>query len=1201
MEPPPTGSSDNGASQVAEQASDVPQLEACLGKSAGVFGSESEPAPQVSSSGTAHPLAAEGELQSKEESRADGLFIAPSAVCDAPVAVVEQSVALNPDECSERFANPSSTSEPPTDTAPDAPVPSSPASHSLSGEGKVLNIAEASAAETHEGGDHAIADAMDTTLASANPETGSGCGEARQCNDAGKSPATLDSGDHAGVGSPALMADDDDVSSKIAATPGDPALLAGLTAPVVASAGSGSTHVANADATTDMEPSFSMAAVNGEAAASGVSSLDEPSVAMPPELSANAGTGDSVAAPGLVGAQAEAPSGPGNAAAASAAAGSAPAGHALEPVPEEAVAEGSLPQGATPAAPEHPSEPEPAVPKAAPTRGGLMQWLVGSFTRRVPRAAARGTPSPAEASAKGSASFAAGQPSGLGAGSATAPPAQCPATEGKAAAASRHGGSARSWWGTVLLRRRPQREPMAASLGGDGGVGGETAAETMGGAHAQTAGSVDEVMVSPPCEPAVSREGSIAGGGSDGGPSQCANPPAQEVGSKQREADQLSEVPSTDKRAEIDEDLEHTRDLTNEAVLEEAAASSSAANANIRLRVEAHEGALDGEACGQLMVALASTAALLPGFAESSGDQKPLVQVQKEASHITCIVSFVEAARVRPAVETLSRAVRGDNDVYAVRNALSAAGAIQGAKVEVARDWPLELMRSGLAERYPHYELSLLQLERLAEATDASCELYAAAWREARLRSPHVCGKLCEMPSQARFQGQLHTVEEGRRRGLLEDWTPQGARTLDGMIADAVQAHSQLKGLLAPGTQWGLAELNDRGSVALQDGRRSWRSGPSDLAPCGEHYDPGVEDGEAVRRKALRLRRSSEGEPPVQDVTDVSRLSIIFETADWLQRALSHLLQRLDVLWMLNRFQSPSCLGYRCINMGVRQRVYVHGQPPRAHVSEIELGLREFANADAAGGRQYDKIQSILLDAGIAHDDFEGFLRTVLKLSCASSDSTHCRNSVAVKSRVDTLPAPASHVPVPEGEHPQQLFDALQAEHEALKLRYEALKNEHEDLLKRHTVALKPPELERSDVGRNGPVNQLLRSTWKLGGYRISPAPEDEQPERGATMLQPNTCAGGPERCPTRKPSGEMVKLVQRFKDGLPLGAVALERVMVSCPVQAPAGRVGPQMSAWELSVPCAQCRPGPEREEGKPPSLGDALMRQALHWPSLR
>eukprot|EP00928_Gymnodinium_smaydae_P086979 TRINITY_DN7134_c0_g3_i4.p1 TRINITY_DN7134_c0_g3~~TRINITY_DN7134_c0_g3_i4.p1 ORF type:complete len:572 (+),score=137.57 TRINITY_DN7134_c0_g3_i4:107-1717(+) len=256
--------------------------------------------------------------------------------------------------------------------------------------------------------------------------------------------------------------------------------------------------------------------------------------------------------------------------------------------------------------------------------------------------------------------------------------------------------------------------------------------------------------------------------------------------------------------------------------------------------------------------------------------------------------------------------------------------------------------------------------DRVGAAAAASRQVFAEAWTELNVddEEKKIFTDICEKAPLACFRGQCMAASEGRRAGLEEDVLEHGARELSELMADAEQAHSQLKELLAPRSTWAARRLNDHYEVSTDDERRRWTSSSTCLAPDGEHYDPGIRTARWVLDKAKRIIRPEEVVPPSHLLVDISRLTITFDTSQSLCAALEKLLGKLNVVTMNNGFANPNCLGYRHIELVVRQHVGA-----RVFLCTLELHHRALVNVQAAADLASGDVRSALLEGGVAARD----------------------------------------------------------------------------------------------------------------------------------------------------------------------------------------------------------------------------------------
>ena len=422
----------------------------------------------------------------------------------------------------------------------------------------------------------------------------------------------------------------------------------------------------------------------------------------------------------------------------------------------------------------------------------------------------------------------------------------------------------------------------------------------------------------------------------------------------------------------------------------------------------------DEKVCEEIAAAVADVAASLAGGAsESVGDGS--YEVLDGTLALALRVRIFRDTSVRALGGALLEALRdGGPEDGALQAALSKAGVPQGQalEAEIKIVAPLGRIQAEVAERYPQYVLTEPQLGRLVQAVDTSYELMEPVWHQVVARSPAESRELCEVQSRALFTGQLLTREDGERRALKADRMAHGARELAASLADAARAQLQLKAQLAPHTRWA-EDLNDAAAPEAEDRRRYWRAGADHLARHGEHYDPGLKARERVVEKALNRKRPYEAELPVEEVTDISRLCVIFDAPGELLRALRDILQELDVVWVRNTFANPCICGSRRVDVGVRQRIDLPCQAPRAHVSELQLLLRDLHEVElCARRRRGNALRCALSDFGVAAADQAGVLRIVL----STLDET---DGQAAHEALQDLENVAAHVEVLRwhGEH----------------------------------------------------------------------------------------------------------------------------------------------------------------------------------------
>jgi hypothetical protein len=308
--------------------------------------------------------------------------------------------------------------------------------------------------------------------------------------------------------------------------------------------------------------------------------------------------------------------------------------------------------------------------------------------------------------------------------------------------------------------------------------------------------------------------------------------------------------------------------------------------------------------------------------------------------------------------------------------------------VKVRPKWPLERVQAEIELEYG-YEISLQNFEDLLAAISTSFEAYSDAWNKARSKSEKAVDSLLRKESMARFTDPeaksqfgdaLLTPSEGKERSLAEHWVKQEASQLADVMQDAAKAQLQLKALMAPGTKWSQEVLNDPKIVKYSDTKRILNTRPDASMPCAEFSDPGVKGEGRVLEKAMTRKKPLDAEPPVGDLVDVSRLGLVFESAEHLKKSMDWMLENLDVVWLANKFSSPSCLGYRDVNMGVRQRVPTNGNNSRVHVTEVQLLLKDLYDIKMGEGHEaYETIRSVLAQCGVKFKDIDKIQKHILR------------------------------------------------------------------------------------------------------------------------------------------------------------------------------------------------------------------------------
>lgn len=347
-----------------------------------------------------------------------------------------------------------------------------------------------------------------------------------------------------------------------------------------------------------------------------------------------------------------------------------------------------------------------------------------------------------------------------------------------------------------------------------------------------------------------------------------------------------------------------------------------------------------------------------------------------------------KGASVVAVVEALAKDLENREHQSGVKKILAGALSNTG-KIQIKPRWPLERIQAEIELGYG-YTIALQDLEELVSSVSTSFEAYGNAWNKARGKSQQAVDRLTQRESMAfftdeeatsQFGGTLLSFSEGKRRSLQENWVVQEASNLADVMQDATKAQHQLKSSMAPGTEWCQLVLNDPTSVPYEDPIRVLNSGPGEPLPCGKFFDPGVKGEGRVLEKAKSRMKDLDVEPPVGNLVDVSRLGIVFESAEHLVTAMEWMIENLDLVWLTNKYQSPSCLGYRDMNIGVRQRVPTQGQEHRLHISEVQLLLKDMYDIKQGVGHEaYETIRELLQKYGVKFKDLDKVQQLILRL-----------------------------------------------------------------------------------------------------------------------------------------------------------------------------------------------------------------------------
>lgn len=358
---------------------------------------------------------------------------------------------------------------------------------------------------------------------------------------------------------------------------------------------------------------------------------------------------------------------------------------------------------------------------------------------------------------------------------------------------------------------------------------------------------------------------------------------------------------------------------------------------------------------------------------------------------LQCSIKFYGNWSAQAVAGCLKEQLQDKTDSRGLQAMLKEAGA-KVADAQVEPEWPFERIQAAIKLEYG-YTLTLEELGKLVPAIAKSCEMYGNAWEQAKdpdckdyledLLQRESLSLFADPSSTSRFKDVLLSSTIGNRRGLSPVWVIQDATGLKQVMSDAADAQLHLKGHLVPSAEWGHAVLNDVDEVPQGHAKRTHITGSSDPVSNGACYDPGIKGRSRVEEKARSRMREFDTEPPVGSLVDISRLGIVFEQIEHLQSTLEWILEHSDVAWMDNKFRNPSCLGYRDVNIGIRQLVTPSGGPDkeRVHVTELQLllkGLYDLKQSD--GHKFYEVIRSIFASCQVKYKDVDNIQRLIVRM-----------------------------------------------------------------------------------------------------------------------------------------------------------------------------------------------------------------------------
>lgn len=362
------------------------------------------------------------------------------------------------------------------------------------------------------------------------------------------------------------------------------------------------------------------------------------------------------------------------------------------------------------------------------------------------------------------------------------------------------------------------------------------------------------------------------------------------------------------------------------------------------------------------------------------------IACHKENGRAICDIRIRNEASVLAVNEKIWRACLGGGEHAAnIKKAFVKAGSAADAMPEVSIKWPLKRIHAVIQLDHG-YNVPIKQLEKVINSITESIDAYKDPWNRIQLQEGHAIAEVMDEENLCCFimdgKSQLMTIRDGQRRHLTQDWVTQDATQLPDLIADAMHAQQQLKAKLGPASAWSQQEMNDVQGMPQGHEARSWTSAERHICPNGSHYDPGVKSNDRVLEKAISMQHSLNEDPPVKYLVDVSRLGIIFDSPKDILKALRQIREHFNVVWVDNKYQNPSCLGYRDLNVGVKQKL--PNQPHREHISEIQLLLRDmYVVKQNVGHKHYEALRSIFLACGVDKKDVNAVVNTILReLDC---------------------------------------------------------------------------------------------------------------------------------------------------------------------------------------------------------------------------
>jgi len=429
-------------------------------------------------------------------------------------------------------------------------------------------------------------------------------------------------------------------------------------------------------------------------------------------------------------------------------------------------------------------------------------------------------------------------------------------------------------------------------------------------------------------------------------------------------------------------------------------AALPASRARLTVPLRPGRSSKEAEACESLREAVAWAAA-------AHGVELADVTAELLSTFVHCDVQIRgSGASALAVVEALEEALApasarsGGGEVLS-QAVLNVGGEGKAGQATALMLWPFRRIQAEIELDYG-YSLPISELRKLEPALWGVQDAMQVAWERARRQSPAeamALQALSAVEPLACFGGRLLTLEEGERQHLHRDRVEQGVDKSAELLAGAARAQRQLKSLLAPGTAWSQADLSDQKKLPRSSELRYCRlgPGPDTAAPNGVLYDPGLPSDRRVSERARRLMRPLDANPRIRALTDLSQLSISFESAECLHQTMEWVYAHLEMVSMENTFKSPSCTGNRELRIVVRQLVPAEettGDPPLLHLSELNLSLKELSDVRRREARRLtDSIRGMLTDCGVQERDIDGVQELILKcLDC--TDGLAMRDSL---------------------------------------------------------------------------------------------------------------------------------------------------------------------------------------------------------------